>query len=47
MRGRGVLAELIAQRFMVARRRHGLDAPLAPLDTQQFRPLSDRQPELF
>jgi DNA repair photolyase len=47
MRGRGVLAELIAQRFTVARRRHGLDAPLAPLDTQQFRPLSDRQPELF
>jgi len=47
MRGRGVVADLIAQRFAVARRRHGLDAPLPPLDTRQFRAVSETQPELF
>jgi hypothetical protein len=47
MRGRGVIAELIARRFEIARRRHGLDAPLPPLDTQQFRVPAERQPDLF
>jgi DNA repair photolyase len=37
-RGSGPLAEIIAQRFGVATRRLGLDAPSPPLDTAGFRP---------
>ncbi len=37
-RGSGPLAEVIAQRFRVAVRRLGLDAPSAPLDTCGFLP---------
>ena len=37
MKGQGPIAELIASRFKVARRRFGLDAPLPPLDLTQFR----------
>lgn len=37
-RGSGPLAEIIAQRFRVATRRLGLDAPSPPLDTTGFRP---------
>ena len=38
MRGEGVHATLIAQRFRLAARRLGLDAPLPPLRTDLFRP---------
>jgi DNA repair photolyase len=47
MRGRGVLADLIADRFRIARRRFGLDGEAPPLRTDRFRPVYDRQPELF
>ncbi len=38
MRGTGLFADLVAQRFRVAARRLGLDREPAPLDTAQFRP---------
>lgn len=39
MPGTGVFAELVAQRFEAACRRHGLDRqPRAPLDTSRFKP---------
>jgi len=38
MRGSGPFAELIARRFALARRRLGLVAEHAPLDTSRFRP---------
>jgi len=47
MRGRGIVADLIAQRFTVARRRLGLDAALPPLSRDQFRPPDDGQLALF
>lgn len=37
-RGTGVFADLLAQRFRVARRRLGLDAGLPPLELARFRP---------
>lgn len=37
-RGSGPLAEIIAQRFRIAVRRLGLDAPHVPLDATAFRP---------
>jgi len=37
MRGEGVYADLLAQRFRLAARRNGLDGPLPPLDTGRFR----------
>ncbi len=37
-RGSGPLAEIIAQRFRLATRRLGLDAPSSPLDATGFRP---------
>jgi DNA repair photolyase len=40
-RGSGPLAEIIAQRFRIAVRRLGLDAPSPPLDTAGFRPPQD------
>jgi len=46
MRGQGVFADLIAQRFRIAVRRLGLDRPLEPLDTGRFRG-SPRQLTLF
>ncbi|OHC66730.1 MAG: DNA repair photolyase [Rhodocyclales bacterium GWA2_65_19] len=51
-RGSGPLAEIIAQRFRIAVRRLGLDAPSAPLETSDFRPpqkqdVSTQQLSLF
>ena len=48
-RGKGPLAELVANRFRAAMKRHGLDGPLAQLDFSRFeRPLgSQGQPSLF
>lgn len=37
-RGTGAFADLLAQRFRIAARRLGMDAPLPPLDTTRFRP---------
>ncbi|MEP6967353.1 MAG: PA0069 family radical SAM protein [Pseudomonadota bacterium] len=37
MKGEGPIADLIGQRFKIARRRFGLDRPLPPLDLGQFR----------
>jgi DNA repair photolyase len=37
MKGQGPIAEMIGQRFKFARRRHGLDRILPPLDLTQFR----------
>jgi DNA repair photolyase len=37
MKGEGPIAELIGQRFKIARRRFGLDRTLPPLDLGQFR----------
>jgi hypothetical protein len=59
MRGSGEFAAIIARRFAIARRRHGLDDERAPLDTSLFRPpaapasstrgrrADDRQLDLF
>jgi len=48
-RGSGVLAEQIAQTFRTFARRYGLDGPLAPFDTSQFRPprMAGEQMRLF
>jgi DNA repair photolyase len=45
--GSGVYAKLLAQRFALARRRHGLDGPWPPLDTTRFRRPGGGQLELF
>ncbi len=37
MKGEGPIADLIAQRFKIAKRRFGLDRPQVPLDLSQFR----------
>lgn len=37
MKGEGPLAELMSHRFRAAKKRYGLDVPLAPLDLTQFR----------
>jgi DNA repair photolyase len=37
MKGDGPIADVIAQRFKIARRRFGLDRALPPLDTSQFK----------
>jgi DNA repair photolyase len=49
MKGQGPIAELLAKRFSIARRRFGLDRPSAPLDLTQFRRpgVSDDQQDLF
>jgi DNA repair photolyase len=49
MKGDGPIAELIARRVRLARRRLGLDAPRAPLNTALFRvpPKAGDQGELF
>jgi DNA repair photolyase len=49
MKGEGPIADLIAQRFKMARRRFALDRPLPPLDARQFRlpPKAGDQVELF
>ena len=49
MKGEGPIAELIGQRFKIARRRFGLDAATPPLDTSQFQapPRSGDQLDLF
>jgi DNA repair photolyase len=49
MKGEGPIAEMIGQRFKFARRRHGLDRVLPPLDTTQFRvpPRPGDQLDLF
>ncbi|WP_019591296.1 PA0069 family radical SAM protein [Thioalkalivibrio sp. ALE20] len=53
MRGSGAWAELLGQRFALARRRHGLDRWSGDLDCSQFRPpaparpADDRQLDLF
>jgi hypothetical protein len=38
MRGEGPLADLLRQRFLVARRKAGLDRSLPPLSTEHFCP---------
>jgi DNA repair photolyase len=49
MKGEGPIADLIAQRFKIARRRFGLDRALPPLDVSQFRvpPRVGDQMDLF
>ncbi|PTT78556.1 radical SAM protein, partial [Pseudomonas sp. HMWF010] len=49
MTGEGPVAEVMSQRFHVARRRFGLDAPLRPLDVSAFRvpPRAGDQLSLF
>jgi DNA repair photolyase len=49
MKGQGPLADLMAQRFSAAKRRYGLDRPLAPLDLSKFRvpPRAGDQLDLF
>ena len=49
MRGEGPIAELIGQRFRIAKRRFGLDKTPPPLDTSQFRvpPRHGDQLDLF
>lgn len=47
MRGEGVFADMIAQRFRVARRRHGLDRTVPALDTGAFRGGASAQLVLF
>jgi DNA repair photolyase len=37
MKGKGPVADILAQRFKAARRRHGLDIPLPDLDLSAFR----------
>lgn len=44
MRGQGVYADLVAKRFAIAVRKHGLDKPRPPLRTDLFR---QRQETLF
>ena len=38
MRGKGVYAELVAKRFEIARRKHGMDKPRGALRTDLFQP---------
>ena len=49
MKGQGPIAELIAKRFAIAKRRFGLDAERTPLDVTQFRvpPKAGDQLDLF
>ncbi|MEO8925553.1 MAG: PA0069 family radical SAM protein, partial [Caulobacteraceae bacterium] len=49
MKGDGPIAEMVGQRFKIARRRFGLDQTLPPLDISQFRipPKAGDQMELF
>jgi len=48
MRGEGVFADLIARRFALALRRHGLaERESAPLRTDLFQPPGQRQMTLF
>jgi DNA repair photolyase len=49
MKGDGPIADVIAQRFKIARRRFGLDRALPPLDFSQFKvpPKSGDQGDLF
>jgi DNA repair photolyase len=48
MKGEGPIAQMLGQRFAIARRRFGLDRALPPLDVNQFRrPGPENQPDLF
>lgn len=47
MRGEGLIADMIAGRFKLARRRHGLDGDSPALRTDLFRRAADRQLALF
>jgi DNA repair photolyase len=49
MKGEGPIADVIAQRFKIARRRFGLDRLMAPLDLGRFRvpPKPGEQGDLF
>jgi DNA repair photolyase len=49
MRGEGPIADLLAQRFVAAKRRYGLDQPRPPLDLSQFTvpPKTGDQIDLF
>lgn len=49
MKGQGPIADLLSQRFKAARRRYGLDKPLAPLDLTRFQvpPRPGDQGDLF
>jgi hypothetical protein len=46
MKGTGAIAEEIAKMFRVFAKIRGLDAPWAPLDTDQFRPPADPSGQL-
>jgi DNA repair photolyase len=47
MRGEGLVARMIARRFRLATRRHGLDGESPALSTELFRKPGDKQLELF
>jgi len=47
MTGEGEYARLLARRFALAARRHGLDGGLPPLDATRFRPPGPFQPRLL
>jgi DNA repair photolyase len=49
MKGEGPIADMIGQRFKIARRRFGLDRTLPPLDVSRFRipPRIGDQMDLF
>ena len=47
MRGQGVFAEMIAQRFSIARRRHDLERTPPPFNTSDFSPATGPQLTLF
>jgi DNA repair photolyase len=49
MKGEGPIAEVIARRFKIARRRFGLDRTLPPLDVSRFAipPRPGDQVEMF
>lgn len=46
MRGEGEYAKLIARRFQLAARRHGVDQPMPPLDTHRFRVPASRSGQM-
>ena len=45
-RGRGHIADLVAARFAIACRKHGLESEAPPLDASRFRPPRTAAPQL-